>query len=153
MRDMGTRTTQIGLIITDRSINLYTMLLHKELSNQILNAFYEVYNELGYGFLEKVYQNALYYELKEKGLNVIPQKRCTVQYKGREVGEYYSDIIVNDEIILELKACESIREEHELQLMNYLKASSIEVGFVLNFGKEPEFSRKIFSNNKKNLKK
>lgn len=128
------------------------MLLHKELTTQILKAFYDVYNELGYGFLEKVYQNALFYELKERGFSVVPQRRCAVYYKGREVGEYYSDIIVNDLIILELKACEVIVEEHELQLQNYLKASSIEVGFVLNFGKEPEFARRFLSNAQKTLK-
>ena len=129
------------------------MLLHKEMTDEILNAFYEVYKELGYGFLEKVYQNALYFELKERGFNVVAQRRCAVSYKGREVGEYFSDIIVNDMIILELKACEAILEEHILQLQNYLKASDIEVGFVLNFGKEPEFSRKVFSNDRRNLKK
>jgi GxxExxY protein len=128
------------------------MILHKELTDKILKAFYEVYNELGYGFREKVYQNALYFELLDRGFKVTPQKRCAVFYKGREVGEYYSDIIVNDLIILELKAVESILEEHELQLQNYLKASNIELGFVLNFGKEPEFVRRIFSNDKKNLK-
>lgn len=129
------------------------MLLHKELTDEILNAFYEVYNELGYGFLEKVYQNALFLELKDRGLKVTPQKRCPVYYKGKEVGDYFCDIIVNDLIILELKACEFILEDHELQLFNYLKATSIEIGFVLNFGKKPEFSRKVFSNStKKNLK-
>jgi GxxExxY protein len=129
------------------------MLLHKELTDQILNAFYEVYNTLGYGFLEKVYQNALFFELKDRGLNVVPQRRCVVHYKGREVGEYFSDIIVNEIVILELKACEFIAEEHEIQLQNYLKASAIELGFVLNFGKEPEFSRIVFSNNRKSIKK
>ncbi|MFN4255750.1 MAG: GxxExxY protein [Saprospiraceae bacterium] len=129
------------------------MLKHRELTDQILNAFYDVYNELGYGFLEKVYQNALYFELKERGVKVEPQRRTAVFYKGREVGEYFTDLIVNDLVILELKAAECIVEAHEIQLQNYLKASNIEVGFVLNFGKEPEFSRKIFSNDKKNLKK
>ena len=128
-----------------------SMILHEELTEQILEAFYEVYNELGYGFLEKVYQNALFFELKSRGFDVLPQKRCGVYYKGKEVGEYYSDIIVNDLIILELKAKECIIEEYKLQLLNYLKASSIEVGFVLNFGKKPEFSRKIFSNQNKNF--
>lgn len=129
------------------------MLLHRELTEQILAAFYDVYNELGYGFLEKVYQNALFFELRDRGFNVTAQRRCAVHYKGREVGEYFTDIIVNDLIILELKACETIAEEHELQLQNYLKASTIEVGFVLNFGKEPEFVRKVFTNEKKNLRK
>lgn len=125
------------------------MLLHKELSDQILSAFYEVYNQLGYGFLEKVYQNALFIELKERGLNVAPQRRCVVYYKNREVGEYFSDIIVNELIILELKACDFIAKDHESQLQNYLKASNIELGFVLNFGPKPEFFRVVFSNSKK----
>jgi GxxExxY protein len=131
----------------------HTMLLHQALTEQILDAFYEVYNELGYGFLEKVYQNALYFELKDRGFDAIPQRRCAVHYKTREVGEYFTDIIVNNLIILELKACETIRDEHEIQLQNYLKASNLEVGFVLNFGKEPEFSREIFTNDRKNIRR
>jgi GxxExxY protein len=123
------------------------MLLHKELSEEILDAFYEVYHNLGYGFLEKVYQNALFLELKERRLTVVPQRPCPVYYKGKQVGEYFCDMLVNSLIILELKACECIREEHEIQLLNYLKASEIELGFVLNFGKKPEFLRKIWSNN------
>ena len=90
------------------------MLLHKELTDHILNAFYEVYNELGYGFLEKVYQNALFFELRDRGFQVVLQRRCPVFYKGKEVGEYYTDIIVNNLVILELKACEFIQDEHEL---------------------------------------
>lgn len=129
------------------------MLLHKELTDQISGAFYEVYKELVYGFLERVYQNALFIELKERGFNVVPQRRCAVHYKGQEVAEYFTDLIINDVVILELKAHKTIVEEHELQLQNYLKASSIEVGFVLNFGKSPEFSRVVFSNHQKNLKK
>ncbi len=125
------------------------MLLHKELSDQILNAFYEVYNQLGYGFLEKVYQNALFIELKERGLNVAPQRRCVVYYKNREVGEYFSDITVNEVIILELKACNAIVKEHVSQLQNYLKSSNVELGFVLNFGPKPEFFRVVYSNNPK----
>jgi len=125
------------------------MLENADLTQKILNAFYEVYHELGYGFLEKVYQNALVIELKERGFTVTPQRRCLVYYKGKEVGEYYADIIVNDLIVLELKACETISEHHKFQLLNYLKASSLELGFVLNFGKKPEFARKIFNNNYK----
>ncbi len=125
------------------------MLLHKELSDQILAAFYEVYHELGHGFLERVYQNALYHELKIRGIEVEAQRQCTVYYKGKAVGDYFSDILVNDVIILELKACETIAEEHEIQLVNYLKATSVELGFVLNFGPEPEFCRRVFSNQNK----
>ena len=122
------------------------MLQHKVLSDQVLAAFYEVYHELGYGFLERVYQNALLFELQSRGLTCMVQQRCPVFYKGRAVGDYFSDILVDGKIILELKACRTIIEEHEKQLINYLNATSIELGFVLNFGPEPGFSRKVFSN-------
>ncbi len=124
-------------------------ILHKSLTEQILNAFYDVFNELGYGFLEKVYQNALYIELKHRGFDVIPQKQIKVYYKTFEVGEYYPDLIVNDLIILELKAAEFLVEEHEWQLLNYLRSTPIEVGLLLNFGKKPEFRRKVFENTRK----
>lgn len=123
------------------------MLLHNDLSDQVLASFYAVYNQLGYGFLEKVYQNALFFELKTRGIEVVAQNRCTVFYKGKVVGEYYADITVNGIIILELKACKKLNKKHELQLKNYLKASSIELGFLLNFGQKPEFRRIVFSNN------
>ena len=105
---------------------------------------------MGYGFLEKVYENALFYELKKQGLVCEKQKPIKVYYDEIQVGEYYADIIVNECIIIELKAAESLAEEHEFQLINYLKATDIEVGLVLNFGKNPQFKRKIFTNNKKN---
>ena len=124
-------------------------ILHKELTGSILKLFYEVYNELGYGFLEKVYQNALYNELKNNGFDVESQKQIKVYYKNVEVGEYYADLIVNDKVILELKATETITEAHEFQLLNYLKSTNIEVGLLLNFGKKPEFCRKVFQNYRK----
>lgn len=124
-------------------------ILHKELTGSILKLFYEVYNELGYGFLEKVYQNALYNELKNNGFKVESQKQIKVYYKNIEVGEYYADLIVNDKVILELKATEAITEAHEFQLLNYLKSTDIEVGLLLNFGKKPEFCRKVFQNYRK----
>ena len=124
-------------------------LLHQDLTSLILKTFYEVYNELGYGFLEKVYQNALYNELKNNGFDVESQKQIKVYYKNVEVGEYYADLIVNDKVILELKATESITEAHEFQLLNYLKSTNIEVGLLLNFGKKPEFCRKVFQNYRK----
>lgn len=125
------------------------MFLHKELSNKIIKAFYNVYNNLGFGFLEKVYENALLIELKQMGFNCEKQKPIKVRYKQEIVGDYFADIIVENSIILELKAAESICEEHELQLINYLKATEIEIGLLLNFGKKPEFKRKIFTNDKK----
>jgi GxxExxY protein len=125
-------------------------LLHKNITDIILKSYYKVFNNLGYGFLEKVYENALFYELKKQGLVCEKQKPIKVYYDEIQVGEYYADIIVNECIIIELKAAESLAEEHEFQLINYLKATDIEVGLLLNFGKNPQFKRKIFTNNKKN---
>jgi GxxExxY protein len=124
-------------------------ILHKELTGSILKLFYEVYNELGYGFLEKVYHNALYNELKSNGFEVESQKQIKVNYKNIEVGEYYADLIVNNKVIIELKALEAICEVHEFQLINYLKSTNIEVGLLLNFGKKPDFCRKVYQNYRK----
>jgi len=126
-------------------------MLHEEKTEKIIRAFYNVYNNLGYCFLEKVYENALLIELLKKGLKAEKQKPIKVYYDKYTVGEYFADIIVEDTIILELKAAESIVEEHELQLINYLKATDIEIGLLLNFGKNPEFKRKIFTNDKKRM--
>ncbi len=126
-------------------------LLHKELTESIISVFYDVYNVLGYGFLEKVYQNAMFLELSSRGFHVEAQKQIKVFYKQREVGEYYTDLIVNDLIILELKAADYVVEEFEYQLINYLRSTDKEVGLLLNFGKKPEFKRKIFENSRKNL--
>ncbi|MCW0482867.1 GxxExxY protein [Gaoshiqia sediminis] len=125
------------------------MLLYEELSSEILKAFYNVYNKLGYGFLEKVYENALLLELRKNRLKCESQIPIKVYYDEVPVGEYFADIMVEDIIILELKAAEKICENHEYQLLNYLKATKIELGFLLNFGKYPEFKRKIYSNQRK----
>lgn len=121
-------------------------LLHQELSDKILRAFFNVYNTLGYGFLEKVYENALFIELKSLDVYCERQKPIEVYFKSEKVGDYYADIIVENKIILELKAAESLVPEHEAQLLNYLKATEIEVGFLLKFGKKPEFKRMILEN-------
>ncbi len=126
--------------------------LHQSLTEQVIKAFYKVYNTLGFGFLERVYQNALFIELKKQGLYCEPQQQIKVFYEGVEVGVYYPDIIVNNVLILELKAVEALAEEHELQILNYLKATEVEIGLLLNFGKKPEIRRKIFTNDKKRLK-
>jgi GxxExxY protein len=123
---------------------------HEEITSQIIKAFYKVYNTLGYGFLEKVYENALFIELTSMGYKVEKQKKIVVHYEGCVVGDYYSDLLVGDLVICELKAHECLIEEHEYQLMNYLKATNIEVGLLLNFGKKPELRRKMFDNSKKN---
>ena len=126
-------------------------LLHKDISDRILKAFYKVHNELGFGFLEKVYENAMFMELRSMGIFCIKQKPIKVYYNTQIVGEYFADIMVNDLIIIELKAAEGIVEEHEHQLINYLKATEIEVGLLLNFGKSPQFKRKVFANDRKRL--
>ncbi|WP_445957273.1 GxxExxY protein [Yeosuana sp.] len=119
---------------------------HSDITEKIIKCFYKVYNHLGYGFLEKVYENAMFIELKSLGLFVEKQKQIIVYYEEVKVGEYYADLIVSESVIVELKAAESLCEEHEFQLINYLKATEIEVGLLLNFGKEPIFKRKIFTN-------
>lgn len=119
---------------------------HEELSEKIIKAFYKVYNELGIGFLESVYEKAMFYELQDMGLKAERQKQIIVYYEEREVGIFYADLLVEDKIIVELKASEILANEHFAQLINYLKATRIEVGLLLNFGKKPEVRRKIFDN-------
>ena len=121
-------------------------MLHEETSSLIIKAFYKVYNTLGYGFLEKVYENAMMIELKKSGLKAVKQKSLKVYYEEELVGEYFADILVFDTIIIELKAATALTEQHEAQLLNYLKATKIEVGLLLNFGSKPEISRKLFEN-------
>ena len=122
---------------------------HKALTKQIIGAFYTVYNTLGYGFLEKVYENALAIELRALGFKVEQQARIAVYYAGEVVGEYYADLLINDLVIIELKATRTIALEHEAQLLNYLKATPFEVGLLLNFGPEPEIKRKTYDNERK----
>lgn len=126
-------------------------LIHRGLTDQIIKVYFDVYNILGFGFLEKVYQNAMFLELRDRGLYVEVQKQIKVQYKGIFVGEYYADFVINEKVIIELKAAECLVKENEAQLINYLKGTEIEVGLLFNFGKRPEFIRKIFSNNPMNL--
>ena len=126
-------------------------LRHRGLTEQIIKAFYKVYNTLGYGFLEKVYENALVIELLDLGLNVKQQQPIKVYYGQQLVGDYFADLLVNDVVILELKAVEALCEAHELQLVNYLRATQIEVGLLMNFGPKPEFRRKVFANDRKRL--
>lgn len=114
-------------------------------TGKIIKAFYTVYNTLGFGFLEKVYENALVIELKKIGMKGRRQVPLKVRYKGEFVGDYFADIIVEDIIIIELKAAEALREEHEAQLLNYLRATDIEYGLLLNFGKTPEIRRKVWT--------
>lgn len=122
---------------------------HSELTGKILGAFFQAHKELGYGFSEKVYENALVILLMELGLRVEAQVHLPVYYHGQKVGEYIADLIVNDVVLLELKAADKIVEEHAAQLLNYLKATNIEVGLLLNFGPTAEFRRKVYDNERK----
>ncbi len=122
---------------------------YKELTSKIIACFYNVYNELGFGFLEKIYKNALRIELEKNSLNVECEVPIKVYYDDNIVGEYFADIVVENCLILELKAVDILIKEHELQLINYLKATKFEIGLLFNFGKQPEIKRKIYTNNLK----
>ena len=122
---------------------------HADLTGMILGAFFQVHKELGYGFSEKVYENALVLLLKESELKVEQQKSITVYYHGQVVGEYIADIVVNDLVLLELKSAKNISDQHIAQLLNYLKSTEIEVGLLLNFGPKAEFKRKVYDNERK----
>ena len=119
---------------------------HADVTGRILKAFYAVYNNLGYGFLEKVYRNAMAIELRKMGLKVLQQSPIVVLYDSEVVGEYFADLLVEDKVIAELKAARSITDVHEAQLLNYLKATEYEVGLLLNFGPKPDKRRKIYDN-------
>jgi GxxExxY protein len=122
---------------------------HGELTGQIREAYYAVYNRLGHGFLEKVYENALAVELKNRGPRVEQQVPIDVLYEEVVVGEYFADLLVEDCVIVEIKVVEKLCEQHSAQLINYLKATHIEVGLLINFGPTPETKRKIFDNSRK----
>ena len=121
-------------------------MLHEVVTEKVIRAFYNVYNVLGYGFLEKIYENAMTIELNELGLHVEQQKNIRVYYDAKIIGEYFADLLVENEVIIELKAAKELCEEHEAQLINYLRATTIEVGLLINFGTKPRFKRKIFLN-------
>jgi GxxExxY protein len=126
-------------------------MIEEELTGQIIKVFYKVYNSLGYGFIEQIYHNAMILELSSSGLKVETEKPIAVYYEGRIVGTFSADLVVEEKVILELKAKERIHEAHEEQLINYLRATLVEIGLLLNFGKTPEFKRKFFSNKNKKI--
>jgi len=122
---------------------------HADLTRRIIGAFYQTYNRLGYGFSERVYENALALELQKLGLRAEQQKPIKVYYGDAVVGEYFADIVVNGKVIVELKAARRLLKEHEAQLLNYLKATTIEVGLLLNYGPQAECRRKVYDNDRK----
>ena len=120
-------------------------LLHKELVYKIVGCAMEVHNELGFGFLEKVYENALMLELRKAHISAQQQQAITVKYKNCVVGDYFADIIIDDKILLELKSATHIADEHLAQTLNYLKATGYKLGIVINFGKEKlEYKRLVY---------
>ena len=122
---------------------------HKELTEDIIKIFYKVYNTLGYGFLEKIYENAMMIDFRNSGIFAVSQSPIKVIYENEVVGEHAVDILVDEKVIVELKAAKTLMPDHHAQLLNYLKATDIEVGLLLNFGPEAEISRKIFDNCRK----
>ena len=122
---------------------------YKELTEKIIKIFYKIYNKLDYGFLEKVYENAMMVEFKKEGIPAVSQSPIKVFYDGEVIGEYYADILIDNKIILEIKASRNLVDENEAQLLNYLKATNVEVGLLFNFGIKPEVRRKAFDNLRK----
>lgn len=126
--------------------------LHSEITEQIIKAFYKVYNTLGYGFLEKVYEKAMLIELRKMGLKCSNQLKIEVFYEGENVGDYFADLNVEEKVIVELKSIEKTHPDNEAQLVNYLKATTYEVGLLLNFGPKPQLCKRVLTNDyKKNL--
>ena len=126
-----------------------TDLKHGCLTDKILKVFYDVYNELGHGFLESVYHRSLMLALESVGLNVCSRVAVPVWFRGHQVGHFEADVLVESCVLLELKAARSLDSSHYAQLRNYLRATDIEVGLLLNFGERPEFKRVVFDNLKK----
>ncbi|MFK7771292.1 MAG: GxxExxY protein [Saprospiraceae bacterium] len=122
---------------------------HSELTSEIIKSAYYVHDYLGFGFLESVYERALEVRLLQQGYNVKRQYPIKVYFECEEVGDFKADLIVNDLIIVELKAVGNIHTKHEVQLVNYLKSTEIEVGLLINFGEELRVKRRVFSNNQK----
>ena len=125
------------------------MLLQEDLTRRIIGAFFEVYRRLGGGFAESVYEEALARELEEAGLAVDRQAQIPVRYRGAPVGRFRSDIVVNGAVLIEIKAREELHSVHRAQLLNYLRATSLEIGLLFNFGPRPQFKRLVFSNSRK----
>jgi GxxExxY protein len=125
---------------------------HWDLCHAIVGVFYSVYNELGHGFLEAVYEQALAISLTEAGFTVARQVATPIWFRGKTIGEYKADLVVNGVVLLELKAAKALDSSHEAQILNYLRATDIEVGLLLNFGPKPQFKRFVFGNDGKGIR-
>ncbi len=122
---------------------------HSELTNKILYVFYRVYGELGYGFMESVYEEAMTISLNESSLRVHRQVPIPVWYHGKNIGDFKADLLVEEKVLLELKAVKDLNPAHAQQTLNYLRATNIEVALLLNFGGEPQVKRLVFDNERK----
>jgi GxxExxY protein len=127
-------------------------LKHAELTDAIIGCFYDVYNELGYGFLESVYREAMIVALRSAGLNVESEKAVQVYFRGQPLAMFRTDLVVAEKVIVELKSTRALEGIHEAQLLNYLKATSFEVGLLLNFGTRPQFRRMRLDNDFKMIR-
>ena len=127
-------------------------LQHGELTEKIIGVFYDVYNELGYGFLESVYEESLVIVLLETCLKVERQLAIPVWFRGHQVGQFRGDILVEGKVLLELKSTRTLEAAHEAQLLHYLKSTEIEIGLLLNFGSRPQFRRLLFDNDRKKIR-
>src|SRR2546423_7734126 len=127
-------------------------LVHRDLTEKIIGLFYEVYNELGHGFLESVYRNSFLIALRQVGLSCAFEVPVPVLFRGQDVGQFRADLLVEGKVLLELKAVQHLDKSHDAQLYNYLRATEIEVGLLLNFGPRPDFRRIVFSNEKKKIR-
>ena len=127
-------------------------LKHSECTDRIIGVFYDVYNELGYGFLESTYAAAMLIAVQESGLAAAREVPVPVWFRGTQVGQYFADMVVENKVLLELKAARHLESAHEAQLLHYLRATQIEVGMLLNFGVRPQFRRLLFDNDRKGIR-
>src|ERR1700733_946385 len=127
-------------------------LKHREVTEKVIGVFYDVYNELGHGFLESVHEEALGIALVQSGLKVERQVPIAVWFRRRRIGDFRADMLIEGQVLLELKAARTIDQAHERQLLNYLRATDVEVGLLLNFGVRPEFRRLVYENERKKIR-
>ena len=126
--------------------------LYQEITDKIIGIFYDVYNELGYGFLESTYSRAMVIALRQSGLSAESEVPVPVWFRGEKIGQYFADILAEEKVILELKCARNLESAHEAQLLHYLRATQVEVGLLLNFGLRPPFRRLLFDNDRKQIR-
>ena len=140
---------QVDLLVMTTAL---PALKHSDLTEKVIGVFYDVYNELGHGFLESTYAQAMVVALEESRLSAMREVPVPVWFRGTKVGQYYADLIVEGVVFLELKAARALESAHEAQLLHYLRATEIEVGLLLNFGLRPQFRRLLFDNERKRIR-